>query len=88
MIARMGLQNYIQLQSEAMWLANYVLIDGKMRTLFSMLFGASMLLVIERAEASGRSPAKVHYARMVVLLGSAWSTSTSSGTATSSCSMR
>jgi uncharacterized protein len=52
-----------------MWLANYVLIDGKMRSLFSMLFGASMLLVIDRAEASGRSPAKVHYARMVTLLG-------------------
>ena len=53
----------------AMWLANYVLIDGKMRSLFSMLFGASMLLVIDRAEASGRSPAKVHFARMVTLLG-------------------
>ena len=53
----------------AMWLANYVLIDGKMRSLFSMLFGASMLLVIDRAEASGRSPARVHYARMVTLLG-------------------
>ena len=53
----------------AMWLTNYVLIDGKMRSLFSMLFGASMLLVIDRAEASGRSPARVHYARMVTLLG-------------------
>ncbi len=51
-----------------MWLANYVLIDGKMRSLFSMLFGASMLLVIDRAEASGRSPARVHYARMITLL--------------------
>ena len=52
----------------AMWLANYVLVDGKMRSLFSMLFGASMLLVIDRAEASGRSPGQVHYARMVTLL--------------------
>jgi uncharacterized protein len=51
----------------ATWVANYILIDGKMRTLFSMLFGATMLLVIERAEASGRSPAAVHYARMAVL---------------------
>ena len=33
-----------------------------------MLFGASMLLVIERAEAAGQSPARVHYARMAVLL--------------------
>jgi len=52
----------------AIWLANYIIIDGKMRTLFSMLFGASMLLVIDRAQASGQSPARVHYARMVVLL--------------------
>ena len=35
--------------------ANFVLIDGKMRGLFSMLFGASMLLVIERAEAAGEA---------------------------------
>ncbi len=53
----------------ALWAANMVLIDGKMRTLFSMLFGASMLLVIERAEASGRSGLWTHFRRMVVLLG-------------------
>ena len=51
-----------------MWAVNFVLIDGKMRSLFSMLFGASMLLVIERAVRAGQSPAKVHYARMIVLL--------------------
>ncbi len=50
------------------WAANYVLIDGKMRALFSMLFGASMLLVIDRAQTSGQSAARVHYSRMVVLL--------------------
>ena len=50
------------------WAANLIVIDGKMRTLFSMLFGASMLLVIDRAIASGQSGAKVHYSRMVVLL--------------------
>lgn len=47
---------------------NFVLIDGKMRGLFSFLFGASMLLVINRAEAKGESPASVHYRRMLVLL--------------------
>ncbi len=52
----------------AIWLANFVLVDGKMRGLFSILFGASMLLVIDRAEAQGRSGAKIHYARMIVLL--------------------
>jgi uncharacterized protein len=47
---------------------NFVLIDGKMRGLFSFLFGASMLLVIQRAEAKGESGAAVHYRRMLVLL--------------------
>jgi uncharacterized protein len=50
------------------YLINFVLFDGKMRGLFSFLFGASMLLVIERAEAGGRSPAVVHFARMGWLL--------------------
>jgi uncharacterized protein len=53
----------------ALWAANMVVIDGKMRTLFSMLFGASMLLVIERAERSGRSGWWTHFRRMVVLFG-------------------
>jgi uncharacterized protein len=52
----------------ALWFATFVLIDGKMRGLFSLLFGASMLLVIERAEAAGRSPAEIHYSRMFWLL--------------------
>lgn len=52
----------------AIWATNMIFIDGKMRTLFSMLFGASMLLVIERAEAAGKSGAQVHVRRMLVLL--------------------
>ena len=51
------------------WGFNFILFDGKMRGLFSILFGASTLLVIERAAASGRDVARTHYARMVVLLG-------------------
>lgn len=50
------------------WLATFVLIEGKMRGLFTFLFGASMLLVIERAEAAGKSGAAVHFSRMAVLL--------------------
>ena len=50
------------------WLVSFIVIDGKMRGLFSFLFGASTLLVIERARASGQSPAKVHYLRMLWLL--------------------
>jgi len=47
---------------------NFVLIDGKMRGLFSFLFGASMLLVIQQAEAKGQNSASVHFRRQLVLL--------------------
>src|SRR5688500_5098935 len=50
------------------WLVSFIFVDGKMRGLFSFLFGASTLLVIERARQSGASPARVHYARMFWLL--------------------
>lgn len=60
-----GLESQADLGS---WLFSFIFIDGKMRGLFSFLFGASTLLVIERARASGESPAKVHYARMFWLL--------------------
>lgn len=53
----------------ASWFASFVLIDGKMRGLFSILFGASTLLVIERATAAGRGGAASHYMRMLILLG-------------------
>src|SRR4029079_19331024 len=52
----------------ASWVFSFILIDGKMRGLFSFLFGASLLLVVERAEASGQSPARVHCSRMAWLL--------------------
>lgn len=48
----------------AVYLFNFILFDGKMRGLFSFLFGASLLLIVERAAAKGESPARVHYARM------------------------
>ena len=38
-----------------MWLAQLVLIDGKMRGLFALLFGAGLCLFIERARAHGGS---------------------------------
>jgi len=51
----------------AVWAANFVLVDGKMRALFSILFGASTAIVVGRAEAAGRDGAKVHLARMATL---------------------
>ncbi|HEY1146349.1 MAG TPA: DUF418 domain-containing protein, partial [Allosphingosinicella sp.] len=50
------------------WFASFVLFDGKMRGLFSLLFGASMLLVIERAEAAGLPSHAIHFRRMAWLL--------------------
>jgi uncharacterized protein len=49
------------------WATNFVLFDGKMRGLFSVLFGASMLLIIQRAEASGQNAKSVHLNRMAWL---------------------
>ena len=50
------------------WALSFVVVDGKMRGLFTLLFGASMLLVIERAEAAGAPSEKVHFRRMGWLL--------------------
>ena len=51
-----------------LWAVNMLLVDGKFRSLFSMLFGASMLLVIDKAEAAGEWGAGLHVRRMAVLL--------------------
>lgn len=51
----------------AAWGLGFLLFDGKMRGLFSILFGASMLLIVDRAEANGQSPRAVHYRRMAWL---------------------
>ncbi len=51
----------------AVWAVNFVAVDGKMRALFSILFGASTVILVERAEAAGTSGARVHLARMAAL---------------------
>jgi uncharacterized protein len=53
----------------AVWLATHLLADQKMMTIFSMLFGAGIVLMASGREATGRSPAAAHYRRMLVLLG-------------------
>ena len=52
----------------ASWAFMSIAVDGKMRAIFSILFGASMLLICDRAEAAGENPAKVHMQRMGWLL--------------------
>src|SRR6476659_5264415 len=39
------------------WLIGFVIFEGKMRALFSLLFGAGLVLLVERAEAQGRNGA-------------------------------
>ena len=52
----------------AAWGLNFVLFEGKMRALFSVLFGASAALIIDRARASGATGATAHFPRMAWLL--------------------
>jgi len=46
------------------WAVNNVLTDGKMRGLFTVLFGASTVLIADRAAAAGEGPIRTHYSRM------------------------
>lgn len=47
----------------AAWLAAHLLADQKMMALFSMLFGAGLVIFAERAEARGHSALRLHYRR-------------------------
>jgi uncharacterized protein len=50
------------------WGISHLLTDQKMMALFSMLFGAGIVLFCERADAAGRSVAGFHYRRNAWLL--------------------
>jgi uncharacterized protein len=51
-----------------MWIAQFILIDGKMRGLFTVLFGAGMYLFMEKAWARGASR-KLQAWRLAILMG-------------------
>jgi len=53
---------------KAMWVLNSIFVDGRFRALFSILFGASLTLVVTRAVEAGKTGWQVHYPRMIVLL--------------------
>lgn len=57
------------------WLLCHVLADEKFMTIFSMLFGAGILLMTSRIEATGKRSTALHYRRMgwLVLFGLAHS---------------
>src|SRR5262245_1172627 len=53
------------------WVLSHVLADQKFISLFSMLFGAGIVLMTAKAEQSGVRPARLHFRRMgwLVLFG-------------------
>jgi uncharacterized protein len=51
----------------AAWMLSFILVDAKMRGLFSLLFGASMVLVIERGDDRGEDGNAIHLRRMAAL---------------------
>src|SRR4051812_3528681 len=51
----------------AVWYVGALLADTKFMAIFSMLFGAGIVLMTSRAEASGRPAALLHYRRMAAL---------------------
>jgi len=52
----------------AVWFLSHLLADSKFMTIFSLLFGAGVVLMASRREASGRPTAGVHYRRMFWLV--------------------
>jgi len=54
--------------NHAVWLLSHLLADSKFMTIFSLLFGAGVVLMASRLEASGRPTAGVHYRRMIWLI--------------------
>lgn len=56
------------LADSLVWLLQFLFVDGKARALLAMLFGASTLLVIDRAEMDGRDGVKAQRRRLLWLL--------------------
>ncbi|MEL6534141.1 MAG: DUF418 domain-containing protein [Bacteroidota bacterium] len=50
------------------WILSHVFADQKFMTIFSLLFGASMLLIIQSAQRKGQSALRLHYRRNLWLL--------------------
>src|SRR5712671_5829811 len=46
------------------WLFSHLLADQKFLSIFSMLFGAGIVLIWQKAESSGARPARLHYRRV------------------------
>jgi uncharacterized protein len=60
-----GTENAVDLGA---WLFTFLFVEGKMRAIFAMLLGASILLVMESAEMKGRDGLRAHRVRMLWLV--------------------
>lgn len=52
------------LGDKALWVLNFLFVDGKLRGLFAMLFGAGLVLFMDRAKAKGAHPYWLQYRRL------------------------
>jgi uncharacterized protein len=51
------------------WFLAHIFVDGKMRALFSLLFGAGVVLLLGRLAEKEGSPARLYYRRTFLLIG-------------------
>jgi len=52
------------LADKLLWAANYLFVDGKLRGLFAMLFGAGLVLFMDRARGKGVNPYWLQFRRL------------------------
>src|SRR5438094_5732081 len=50
------------------WLLSHLLADQKFISIFSMLFGAGIVLMWQKAESSGAGATRMHYSRMGLMI--------------------
>lgn len=58
----------LSMGEKAVWLFEYLFVDGKLRGLFSLLFGAGMIVFLERARARGAPAISLQLRRLFWLL--------------------
>lgn len=55
--------------NRAVWIVSHVVFEQKFMTMFSIMFGAGIVLMSEHRDAAGQPVLGVHYRRMILMLG-------------------
>jgi uncharacterized protein len=50
------------------WILSHIFADQKFMTVFSILFGAGVIMIVSRIEADGGSALKIYYRRIIMLI--------------------